>query len=794
MAIAGDLVIDGAWTIVRQTDAADAEGVRVGIRQAAEVLSDVLAEALDIKVPVVTAEHAPASSGRRIFIGGRLAERAGVLPADFKGWEWGIAEKDGDLYFFGRDRAGAQPEWPHGCFVPSALAVARFMQQDIGVLFVMPGRIGREVPKLKRLAVPSGLSRRGSVKVEYQTGRSVDFVFNIANNIFGVGAFHTYGGHTYPVACPKSKYFKDHPEYFAMDKKGKRYGGPDDGHAANCISNPDFQKLLYDEMLSRYDAGAEVCQLAQNDGESACHCEACKNLYGVETPWSEKTWLFHRDIAARILKDRPGKLVNILSYGATASPPKTFKVFPGNVLIEICNYEEADMHRWDGYTVPHGFAYYIYNWGWYPLLGFTPKRSIAGLVDQVKRFDRYGIKGVYRCGYGEMYGMEGPAYWVYNHLMADPELDVPACLSAYYRGAFGPAAEPMRRFYEDLEAPLSEVEKMNSTKMSDLVESTIKRTKERGPIRALSKIYTEDRVARMDAALKDARQTPGLTDKHLRRLQLVRTEWNYVRNIGSIAWRYERFLERPTLSGRDGLFELIEERKAMIERLFPGGKIRSVKDWPELLLFGYPPLGQFKVNGRLLAKIDVPLNWDIEKMRRFRIVPNELMTPEERRREMLTAGLRPLKGFTLVDKNLKGTFFEPYPDGTGFRFGQGTNEHVRVVLNVGAKQGFLPGKTYRITWLTRWKHVQSSRVWKGFYFSALFAPKQSGDWRRYSVQQPGGATHFDTAKGWTRESVVLTVCDEPGFTSDLTFRFYGSRDGVAEVRDLTLEEMPEVAK
>ena len=124
--------------------------------------------------------------------------------------------------------------------------------------------------------------------------------------------------------------------------------------------------------------------------------------------------------------------------------------------------------------------------------------------------------------------------------------------------------------------------------------------------------------------------------------------------------------------------------------LFQGGGVRGIKDWPELGLFGRPPLEQFRVNGRLGAVITTPLLWDVEKMAKYRIVPGEIMTPEERRAEMRKAKLKPLKGFRPLDAKLPGCTFEPTPDGTGFRFGQGTNGYVRVSRKVGAADGLLP--------------------------------------------------------------------------------------------------------
>jgi hypothetical protein len=302
-----------------------------------------------------------------------------------------IAEKGGRLYMFGHDRPGrtVKPNlaWMV-CILASVKAVTDFDYRFMGVRRILPGRTGVEIPKREGISVPDGFNRVSRPFMENGVGRRFDMMYSIANNIFGYGTYELYGGHTYHRACPDGKYFKDHPEYFAM-KNGKRIIGKSEGYSALCISNPEVKKLLVSYLLSKFDEGADVVELGQQDSGNFCECEKCQAYVGPDANTAgEKHWIFHRSIAEELYRLRPDKTVRITSYWLTDCRPATFKEFPPNVLIEICKYGEADMRKWDGYTVPHGFTYYIYNWGWYPLLGFTPKRSIAGLVDQVKRFHR----------------------------------------------------------------------------------------------------------------------------------------------------------------------------------------------------------------------------------------------------------------------------------------------------------------------------------------------------------------------------------------------------------------------
>ena len=65
----------------------------------------------------------------------------------------------------------------------------------------------------------------------------------------------------------------------------------------------------------------------------------------------------------------------IISYGPTVKPPRTFREFPANTMIELCGTSPENLAAWKKYVVPCGFTAYLYYWGSYNVAGFTPKRS-----------------------------------------------------------------------------------------------------------------------------------------------------------------------------------------------------------------------------------------------------------------------------------------------------------------------------------------------------------------------------------------------------------------------------------
>ena len=608
----------GRGWCVAYPDCKDWREWKWSLRIAAEEVRDDINEATGLKLMAVPASKAKPPA---IYIGGEFAEKAGFDLSDFKWYDNAIAEKDGSIYLFGKDRPGRDPEklrqmgW-FRCVLPSIKAATRFLETHAGVRFLMPGEVGKEVPRRDSVSVVDGCLEVERPLQIYGNGRTnVDrsLIYRMANGIWGMGSFHTYGGHTYPDACPASKYFKTHPEYFAL-RNGKRMHGPEDGLTALCISNPDVEELIVAEMNRQYDLGAEVCQLGQHDGNVVCECEKCREFMGTGDDWGDKFWLFHRKIAERFLKERPGKIVHILSYAKTARSPKTFRKFPPNVMIEMCQYGEAAFKEWKGYTVPQGFTVYTYLAGSYVQPGFVARHSFAYLAALVKRFRDNDVRGIFRCGSeGDLYGTEGPGYYVYNRLLLDGSQDVNALLSDYCSAAFGPAAEQMRRFYVTQDARLRMFDRISESFPSDSAVGlgSYLNARPKNPLDLHGWMFSPDTTARMEECLARAEKTKDLSVKQRKRLELVRLEFDYAKNLGAISTLYSAYKLRPSRESLAPLLDEVEKRNAWLDRLFDGKNVpKGIDGWPELQLFGHGCKRKImEVNGRLSAPIGAPLTW-----------------------------------------------------------------------------------------------------------------------------------------------------------------------------------------
>lgn len=590
------------------------KGVETHLTNAVKVLQKSFAETLGMKVEIVKEKDKTAA--KAIFIGNTEAIKAiGINPAAFENYNCVIAERDGNIFLAGNDRHRYGKDIvtnnSYAYILGSIKAMVIFMEDYMQTRFLMPGEVGTDYAKLPEVKLPAGMTRFITPRLIFATGRHHTPLYSYSNNNYGAGTFRTYGGHSYYDACPEKTYGKTNPEYFALHG-GKR--NPKDNHL--CISNPEVQELIYKEMLKQLDAGAEYVQLAQTDGYRPCECEKCK-AFGNTDDEGEKLWILHRSLAQRLLKDRPGKSAHIISYGPTKMPPKSFNSFPDNVIIELCSYSQDIFDAWSKVHVKQGFTVYIYNWGWYQKVGFTPKTSPDSCAAQVRLFVKNNVRGIYRCGFGELFGLEGPSYYVYGKMLDNPDYTAENIANEFYTRAFGKASAPMRTFYTNL---YDRVEALY-VRQSMFAFMSNKSGLPNNPRIILGAIYTPDLLEVMEKNLARAEALAD-TPKIKTRLALVRTEFNYVKNLGTVIGLYNAYRLKPTKTNFLQLADAVDARNALIDSLFTEkGRIKMMPEWWEILLFGGPTKQVLKENGRLSAPLSAPFTWNTKLLREKGILP-----------------------------------------------------------------------------------------------------------------------------------------------------------------------------
>lgn len=596
------LIADGAsdYAIVVPDD--DAGG---RVAKAATLLHDMLKEATGADLPVVAEAKLPAGRGG-IFLGNtRAAARAGLDIPALRGWTHRQAVRGRSLFLAGYDAAPESAELRGRDYLGTLKATIAFLEQQAGVRFLLPGPNGVAVPKLARLAVPADLDVVRTPHLRYCV-RWLDQTYDVANNQFSPTFYKTYGGHSYYSAVPSAEYAKTHPEYFALIA-----GVRDAAQNHLCISNPEVQELMLKEMEKQLDKGYEMVQLAQTDGYVPCECPQCRAL--ADEP-GERLWIVHRKLAEQMQARRPGKKVVILSYGPTTHPPTTFSRLPANVVVELCNYQQEDFDQWRPFA--DDFLVYIYNWGSYQTLGFAPKRTPRFAGEQIRFFLQNKVRGIYKCGFGENLGLEGPVYYVYGKMIEDPRQDPFLLANEFYRAAYGNARAPMKAFFDALYDRLelySYVGRFHGSGGEAL--ALMPRT----PEDMISYFFPPKLLLAMEKNLARAK-TLAQDPREQARIRLVEREFVYLQNLASVFYFYHAYRLSPSWELFEPLAKAIEARNALIDSWYDAkGKMKIEDGWPRF--FDNEPKSFVKTGGRLTGELSTPFNWNVAALRERKVLP-----------------------------------------------------------------------------------------------------------------------------------------------------------------------------
>jgi hypothetical protein len=574
----------------------------------------------------------------------KFAQKQGVDVSTLHDWSYVHRAVGRDIIITGRDESAKAPSSssrrPNWDRAGTTKAAVDFARQFMGVRFLYPD-------------IPSYTAVSGAAKIDLLASPAIEFLpmktmsvpadlnvtkvpvlrlnsahpayggfYDLANNRFP-RVDTIFGSHTWPRAVPAEKYWKTHPEYFALIN-GVRLN-PEGGKGQYCLSNPEVQELIYQDVASMMDQGYASVDLGQPDGFRECQCANCEALYGTGKDWSEKIWIFHRKVAERLQQTHPGKEVTMMSYILTAKPPKTFKAFPPNTGIMLTGTNEEDIAPWREIEVPRGFTGYLYNWC--PNLGtrYTPMRTPGFIETQVKRLAANRIQALHRDGAGQLWGLEGPVYYVMGRMFDDPEHNsAKELLPEFCEAAFGKGASvAMRSFYDQLYNAIALYSDHIGTRcdvwtFQPLPGEGRPRKTVQDPFQLIAFLYTPNVIAALDADLTQAEKAAP-SEKVKTRLALVRKEFDWVRHLARVVHLYQAYQIQPDSGSRDRLLDAIDARNAYIASLFDK-KGRPLPDgnWSHIL---FPPGGHSAEHLRLAYDgyqepyANTCLNWDTKAMR-----------------------------------------------------------------------------------------------------------------------------------------------------------------------------------
>ncbi len=212
-------------------------------------------------------------------------------------------------------------------------AVYEFLELYLGCIWYSPEV--EEIPSLKTIKIRVDLNYTYTPEITTRTVHSRLFYENpnFANkHKVTTLAFPYYVPnarvHTFQKFMPEEKFFKQHPEYYAL-RNGKRLP------TQLCLTNPDVYRIVIDSVASFFKQSPEssVISVSQNDNQQYCQDETCKKIDEEEGGPSGTMIRFVNKIA----RDFPDKQISTLAYQYTRKPSKTKP--EKNVLITLCSIE-----------------------------------------------------------------------------------------------------------------------------------------------------------------------------------------------------------------------------------------------------------------------------------------------------------------------------------------------------------------------------------------------------------------------------------------------------------------------
>ncbi|HEX8521922.1 MAG TPA: DUF4838 domain-containing protein [Tepidisphaeraceae bacterium] len=274
-----------------------------------------------------------------------------------------------------------------------------------------------------------------------------------------MGGHIDYGGlfvHTQGDLLPPDKYFKEHPEYFMLDKAGKRQPWQ------LCPTEPAVIKVATEKVLERLKTNphAEIISVSKNDsaGDQVCQCERCKKLRDAEASEMATQLVLVNGVAEHIEKDYPNVVIDTLAYLDTIPVPKTVRPRK-NVVVRLCNdtvgswatpFKPAAqcpvakitsdwakacnrLYIWD-YQV--NFSHYL-----------APMPNVAVMAENIRFWVKNHAEGVMlQAGYQGVTERDELKSWVGSKLLWDPSRDEKALVADFIEGHYGKSGSAIAEY------------------------------------------------------------------------------------------------------------------------------------------------------------------------------------------------------------------------------------------------------------------------------------------------------------------------------------------------------------
>ncbi len=477
------------------------------VKLAAQELQRCLKASTGVELPIVEQPAEP-----MIVVGANDSTTPCPLAEGLDNDSFCLAVRGKSLFIVGRDFPGdnyVERGWTSRGTLHGA---CEFLEQFVGVRWLMPGDVGEEIPHHDRITVPGDLDMVGRPRfpvrylVDVQDRRPPgDQGPNVAKEwLIRQKLPSTSDGrrmdhsHFWIIMVPQEQWTA-HPEWLAQDEAGK----PRDytKHPAGvkfCTSNPELIRAFADGVIKFIEAHPNwrYIPISPSDGGDFCQCPECQKLV-TQDPYGRPSYSrvllkFYNDVARLVGQKYPDKgLPGYVYYNYMYPPADAPKMEPNVWLVQApLNYYGYGLlkpvYRDEfpqvvaGWTqITPNFVYHNYS-NWMRSFNGAPLPAARDILRlEIPTVAKSGAQGCEMLGLGA-WGIGGPANYLIAKQLWDPRVDVDRTYEEWLRLAYGPAYAPMRQMldlieqrfvaYKSAESPVykGEMYEMNYAKVEQI--------------------------------------------------------------------------------------------------------------------------------------------------------------------------------------------------------------------------------------------------------------------------------------------------------------------------------------
>jgi len=253
---------------------------------------------------------------------------------------------------------------------------------------------------------------------------------------FGPNGF----AHNLCTLVPPMRFFKTHPDIYALQRGKRRHGNATGVTASYCLTNPKLAELVIIEARKYLQAHPETTYFGIEEGdftEGNCTCENCK---AAELKYGKRVggcWIeFANRVSGALKKEFPHVIFKTFAYLSSKKPPVNIKANE-NVAVHYCAWGQrfglayTDPRNQSGQDLIKDIkgwekvADHILIWDYVACMGsLMSNADNLQNIDNMKLFRDLGAEGVFPEGSApEDIGVCGAAFrsWLLARAMWNPD-------------------------------------------------------------------------------------------------------------------------------------------------------------------------------------------------------------------------------------------------------------------------------------------------------------------------------------------------------------------------------------